>query len=227
VTGPVDPLRHVETWIFDLDNTLYPSRSNLFAQVDRRMGEYLVRLTGLDPVAARAEQKRLFRTHGTTLRGLMTERGIDPHDFLGYVHDIDVSVVDPDPGLAASLAALPGRKIVFTNGSVAHAERVMDRLGVAGAFCGIFDIVASGFEPKPAPAPYDALVALHALDPRRAVMVEDMARNLVPARALGMTTAWVRTGSDFADAPEEGAVDVVVDDTAAWLAAVVLARAAG
>ncbi len=222
----VDPLHHVETWVFDLDNTLYPARSNLFDQVDRRMGEYIAARFGLDPQTARAEQKRLFRTHGTTLRGLMTEHGIDPHDFLDFVHAIDLAAVDPAPALAAALDALPGRKLVFTNGSVAHVERVLDRLGIAGRFEDVFDIVAGGFLPKPDPAPYAAMVARYGFDPRRAIMVEDMVRNLVPARALGMTTAWVRTPTDFAGEPQPGDVDIIVDELEDWLGAVVTARAA-
>lgn len=220
-----DPLGHVETWIFDLDNTLYPARSNLFDQVDRRMGAFIAQHFGLDPDAARVEQKRLFRAHGTTLRGLMTEHGIDPHAFLDFVHDIDVSLVDPDPVLADALDALDGRKIIFTNGSVAHAERVLAQLGIGGRFAGVFDIAAAEFVPKPDPSCYAVLVARHGIDPRATIMVEDMARNLAPAKALGMTTAWVRTDTDFAG-DADASIDIVVEDLTAWLAGVVEARAA-
>src|SRR5215470_11101633 len=139
---------HVTDWVFDLDNTLYPARCNLFAQVDRRIGLFIEGLLGLEQGPARELQKRYFREHGTTLRGLMTHHGIDPRAFLDFVHEIDLAPVPPSPALDAALAALPGRKFIFTNGSVAHADRVMGRLGVAHHFEGIFDIVAADYLPK-------------------------------------------------------------------------------
>lgn len=200
--GP-DPER-VETWIFDLDNTLYPARSNLFVQVAGRMTEFIKARFALEHEPARALQRDMFVRYGTTLRGLMTEHGVDPGEFLDYVHDIDVTPVDPSPELDRLLAGLPGRKLVFTNGSTGHAERVMERLGVGHHMDLVFDIVASDYIPKPDPAPYDRLVEVAGLDPRRAVMVEDMAKNLLPASALGMTTVWVRSehawATDGADA---------------------------
>src|SRR3546814_4585109 len=156
---PLDPAAW-ESWIVHLDNTLYPARSNLSAQVSVRMPQYIQDRLGLEPDAARDLQRALFRRHGTTLRGLMTEHAVDPAAFLAFVHDIDVTAVDPAPRLDALLAALPGRKIVFTNGSVRHAERVMERLGVGRHFDTIFDIVAAGYVPKPDPRPYARLVAL-------------------------------------------------------------------
>lgn len=223
---PYDPLDHVEDWIFDLDNTLYPARSNLFAQVDVRMGEFIHRLFDVEIAEARRIQKSLFRDHGTTLRGLMTVHGIEPAAFLDYVHDIDVSVVDPSPTLDRALADLPGRKFVFTNGSLAHAERVLARLGVAPErFHGIFDIVAADYRPKPDPEPYAAIIRRFAIRPDRAAMVEDMARNLKPAREQGMTTVWVRTEADWARAEAaHDFIDHVVDDCADWLASVVRLR---
>ena len=220
-----DPLAHVDTWIFDLDNTLYPSRCNLFAQVDRRMGQFISETLGLDPDAARARQKRYFREYGTTLSGLMQADGIEPQDFLDYVHDIDLSPVDPDPILRQALADLHGRKLVYTNGSVPHAERVLARLGIGEAFEAIIDIVAAGYIPKPDPVPYARLVAEHDIKPHATAMVEDIARNLVPARALGMTTVWLRGDYDWAAPPPDADyVDHVIDDLPAWLAAVVAAR---
>jgi putative hydrolase of the HAD superfamily len=224
---PADPLHHVEHWVFDLDNTLYPARSNLFAQIDRRMGEYIRSHYDLPEAEAKALQKRLFRDYGTTLRGLMNEREIDPGPFLEFVHDIDISAIGPSPTLAAALADLPGRKIVFTNGSVRHAERVLGRLGVVSQFDGIFDIVAAGYVPKPDPGPYRAMLDLYGLAPQSTAMVEDMARNLLPAHQLGMTTVWVRTPSDWGQPlPGDGHIDIAVDDTAEWLAAVAAARRA-
>ncbi|MGO4722478.1 MULTISPECIES: pyrimidine 5'-nucleotidase [unclassified Inquilinus] len=223
-----DPLRHVEDWVFDLDNTLYAAKTDLFAQIDRRMGEYIRTHFDLPPAEARALQKRLFREHGTTLRGLMNERAVAPGPFLEFVHDIDVSAIGPSPVLAAALAELPGRKFIFTNGSVPHAERVLERMGLAGRFDGIFDIVAAAYVPKPDPGPYQALLDRYGLAPEATVMVEDMARNLLPAHRLGMTTVWVRTPSDWGQPlPGDGHIDIAIDDTADWLAAVVAARRAG
>ncbi|NNG05873.1 MAG: pyrimidine 5'-nucleotidase [Inquilinus sp.] len=222
-----DPLDHVEVWIFDLDNTLYPASCDLFAQVHRRIGEFIARQLAVDLDTARQVQHKFFLEHGTTLRGLMTEHGVEPSAFLDFVHDIDVSPVPPDPSLRASLERLEGRKLIFTNGSVAHAERVIGRLGVAGQFEAIVDIAASEYLPKPDRRAYDRMIASHRFDPRQAAMVEDMAVNLRPAHALGMTTVWVRTAHDWAG-PKEGEdhVDHRIDDLSDWLAEVVAARGA-
>lgn len=220
--SPIRPLAEIETWIFDLDNTLYPASSGLFDRIHARMQSFIAERLGLSPEAALVVQKRYFREYGTTMRGLMTVDRVDPHDFLAYVHAVDLSCVVPDPSLAAALAALPGCKLVHTNGSVAHAERLLAHLGIAGSFSGIVDIVAAGFEPKPALAGYRELLRRHRVAPETALMVEDIARNLVPAAALGMTTAWLRGKIDWATAgSEEGHVHYVVDDLGAFLAAVV------
>lgn len=225
--SPVDPLHHVTDWIFDLDNTLYAAGTDLFGQIDRRMGQYITREFGLSPVDAKALQKRLFREHGTTMRGLMTEHAMDPAPFLDFVHDIDLSAIGPAQALDAALGTLAGRKYIFTNGSVPHAERVLTRLGVVQHFDGIFDIVASDYVPKPDPRPYRTLLDRYGIDPRASVMVEDMARNLAPARALGMTTVWVRTPSDWGQPrPEDTHIDIAIDDTAAWLSDLAAARGA-
>src|SRR5215472_14346029 len=190
--APGRPLGEIETWIFDLDNTLYPTSCRLFDQIHARMTRFIAERFDLSPEMALARQKVYFREHGTTLRGLMVVDRIDPNEFLAFVHDIDLTCVPPDPILVAALAALPGRKIVHTNGSQRHAERLLDHLGITGSFCGIVDIAAARYEPKPAPAGYHELLRRYAVAPGTAVMVEDMARNLVPAAALGMTTVWVR-----------------------------------
>lgn len=211
-------LSEIDTWLFDLDNTLYPAKSGLFHQVHRRMGEFIQARLNLDPDAARAVQRRLFQDHGTTLRGLMTEYEVPPEAFLDYVHDIDVSVLTPNPGLARAIEELPGRKLVFTNGSAGHAARIMDRLEISHAFDAVEDIVAANYEPKPNQAVYERIIARHDIDPCRAVMVEDMAVNLEPAHALGMITVWVRTGHAVA-APSEidDHIHHVVDDVFEWL----------
>ncbi len=224
-TAPGAGLDHVEAWIFDLDNTLYPASCNLFAQVDRRIGAFVGRLLSLDPDQARQLQTQYFREHGTTLRGLMTVNGIEPEVFLDYVHDIDVSPVPPNPALDRALDALDGRKLVFTNGSQAHAERILDRLGVARRFEAIVDIVASDYVPKPDRRAYDRMIAAHGVVPGATAMVEDIAVNLIPAHALGMTTVWVRTEHPWmAPAPGDRHVHHVVDDLTEWLSGVAAAR---
>jgi putative hydrolase of the HAD superfamily len=214
------PLGAVETWIFDLDNTLYPASCRLFDQVTQRMTEYICDRLELSPDQAAELRRTYFQQHGTTLRGLMTVNRIDPHEFLAFVHDIDLTGVPPDPALAAALRDLHGRKIVHTNASVGHAERLLDHLGLSDSFSGIVDIVAAEFDPKPSLAGYRLLLQRHGVDARRALMVEDIARNLAPAAALGMTTAWMRNALDWAASDaDRDYVHHVVDDLAGFLAA--------
>ncbi|MFN7174851.1 MAG: pyrimidine 5'-nucleotidase [Thermaurantiacus tibetensis] len=218
-TDPRAALAHVESWLFDMDNTLYPASVNLFAQIDRKMEAYVGRLLGLDREGARAVQKRYFHEHGTTLRGLMLSHGVDPHDFLAYVHDIDVSVLAPDPALAASLKALPGRRFVFTNGDLPYAERVLSALGILDCFEAIHDIHAMAYHPKPDARAYDGLVARFGLVPERCFFAEDMAHNLMPAKARGMTTLWVNNGSERgAHGHSPAFVDFETHDLAHFLA---------
>jgi putative hydrolase of the HAD superfamily len=198
------PFAAVDAWIFDLDNTLYPRHTNLFAQVDTRIRDFVQRLLQVDAEEAHRIQKDYYRRYGTTLRGLMEERGIQPDDFLAYVHDIDHSPVEPDPVLAAAIAALPGRKFIFTNGSRAHAEKVAERLGFTNHFEDIFDIVRSELLPKPARATYDRFVAETGILPSRAAMFEDLSRNLEVPAALGMRTVLV--------VPSPGIREVMEDD---------------
>jgi putative hydrolase of the HAD superfamily len=211
-------LAHVEAWIFDLDNCLYPASTNLFELIDIRMGEYIQQLLGCDPAEARRVQKGHFRDHGTTLAGLMNSHGIDPREFLQFVHDIDLARLSADPAVVRALDLLPGRKFVFTNASEDYARRVLDRLGIANAFDGLHDIHATGYVPKPDPRAYRDLCDRHGIDPYRALFAEDMARNLKPAKALGMTTVWVDNGSEQAGHGEEyDFIDYRVGDIAAWL----------
>lgn len=191
-------LNNIQSWVFDLDNTLYPASSNLFAQVDVRMRDFISNLLDLNGDEARKLQKQYFRDHGTTLRGLMTHHNLDPKPYLDYVHDIDISPIDPAPALADVLAALPGQKYIFTNASAGHAERVMNRLGIEAYFEGIFDICDADYHPKPEPQIYDQFIAKFDIDPQTAIMVEDMARNLKPAADLGMKCLWVETDTDWA-----------------------------
>jgi putative hydrolase of the HAD superfamily len=213
------PLHEIETWIFDLDNTLYPASCRLFDQIHDRMQRFIAERLGLSLEEALVVQKTYFREHGTTMRGLMTVDKVDPHEFLAYVHDVDLGCVPPDPVLAAALAALPGRKIVHTNGSVRHAQRLLAHLEIADSFTGIVDIVDAGFAPKPALAGYHELLRRHDVRPETALMIEDMAKNLVPAAALGMTTAWVHGTIDWAAAGSEGGhIHYIVDDLGDFLA---------
>jgi putative hydrolase of the HAD superfamily len=212
-------LHEIETWIFDLDNTLYPASCRLFDQIHDRMQRFIAERLCLSLDEALIVQKTYFREHGTTMRGLMTVDKVDPRDFLAYVHEVELACVPPDPVLAAALAALPGRKIVHTNGSVRHAERLLAHLEIAGSFCGIVDIADAGFEPKPALAGYHELLRRHDVRAESALMVEDMAKNLVPAAALGMTTAWVRGAIDWAAAGAEGDhIHYIVDRLGPFLA---------
>ncbi len=193
----VDGFDHVRDWVFDLDNTLYPAACNLFGQIDVKIGEFVQDLLQVDQAEARRVQKQYFREHGTTLRGLMDRHGVNPEEFLDYVHEIDVSPVPPSPDLEKALAALRGRKVIFTNGTTRHAENVLNRLGVAHHFNGIFDIADADYRPKPEPSVYRQLIERHGIEPHRAVFFEDMARNLAPAAALGMTTVWIRTDAPW------------------------------
>ena len=211
-------LRHVDSWIFDLDNSLYPASADLFALIDVRMGRFIQQLLGCDESEARTVQKGFFRDHGTTLAGLMANHGTDPREFLDYVHDIDMARLAADPRLVAALDRLPGRKFVFTNGDEAYARRVLDRLGLANAFDGLHDIHAMDYVPKPDPRAYALMCERHGIAPERALMVEDMARNLVPAKALGMVTVWIDNGSEQAEHEADKAViDYRISDIGHWL----------
>ncbi|MHA1157624.1 MAG: pyrimidine 5'-nucleotidase [Alphaproteobacteria bacterium] len=193
-SNDIQRLRALDTWIFDLDNTLYPRHTNLFAQVDQRIRDYVARLLDLDGDAAHRLQKKYYRRYGTTLRGLMQEHGIPPDEFLEYVHDIDHSPVEPNPVMAAAIRQLPGRKFILTNGSRPHAEKVAARLGITDHFEDIFDIVWADLLPKPERATYDKFLAATGVDPATAIMFEDLARNLAVPRVLGMTTVLVTPG---------------------------------
>lgn len=214
----IPELAHVDAWIFDLDNTLYPARVELFTLIDARMGAYIQTLLGCDAVEARRVQKGYFVEHGTTLSGLMASHGTDPHEFLNFVHDINLDRIDHDALLVANLARLPGRKLVFTNGDASYAQRVLDRLGLGASFEAVHDIHAMGYVPKPDPRSYAALCERWAIAPERALFVEDMARNLKPAKAIGMTTVWLNNGSEQAlGSACPSFVDYEITELGAWL----------
>ena len=208
---------HVDTWIFDLDNTLYPASADLFAHIDRRMTAFIAELLSVDLVEAHRIQKAYFIGHGTTLAGLMAEHQVDPHAFLAYVHDIEMDVLQADAPLVAALARLPGRKLVFTNGDGPYALKVLERLGLGGSFEAVHDIHAMDLRPKPQPEAYAGLCAAFDLDPRESLFVEDMARNLKPAKAIGMTTVWVDNGSEQAPDADRSYIDFHIHALAPWL----------
>ena len=210
-------LAHVDTWIFDLDNTLYPASADLFAQIDRRMTAFVGELLHLEPEAAYRVQKDYFLAHGTTLAGLMAEHRVDPHAFLAYVHDIEMDVLEENAPLAAAIARLPGRKLVFTNGDKPYALRVLDRLGLGAAFEAVHDVHAMGLVPKPAASAYAGLCAAFGIEPTAALFADDMARNLAPAKAIGMTTVWVDNGSEQAHDADRSFVDHRTRDITEWL----------
>ncbi len=210
-------LTHVDTWICDLDNTLYPASADLFALIDERMGLFIQDLHGVDAAEARRIQKGHFRDHGTTLAGLTKEHDVDPHVFLDFVHDIPMDRLRPDAALKSALAALPGRKIVFTNGDAPYASRVLEALGLTDSFEAVFDIHACALVPKPDPRPYAMLCDALNIEPTRALFVEDMARNLKPAKAIGMTTVWINNGSEQAGAGADTAcIDYETQCASAW-----------
>jgi len=191
-----------QTWVFDLDNTLYPSTCDLFSQIDDLMGSFISELLDVDRVEARRIQKGFLHGHGTTLNGLMHEHDIDPQVFLDHVHKLDLSEIPENPQLADLLNSLPGRKIIFTNANRDHADRVTQKLGIKECFDDVFGIEEAGFVPKPHHETYENFVAQHDIDPERSVMFEDMSRNLVSAEKLGMGTVLVLSPGDWRDDPE-------------------------
>jgi putative hydrolase of the HAD superfamily len=231
MTGPADAraaprgFAGIETWVFDLDNTLYPHHLNLWQQVDERIRAYIARYLDLSHDEAFRLQKHYYKEYGTTMRGMMVEHGMKPDDFLDFVHQIDHSPLQPDPALGRALSELPGRKLILTNGTRHHADAVMHRLAIREHFEDVFDIMAAELDPKPLPRTYERFLVLHNVDPTRAAMFEDLARNLVVPHALGMTTVLVVPGGtrevfregwelEGRDAPH---VDHVTDDLATFL----------
>jgi putative hydrolase of the HAD superfamily len=212
---------HVRDWIFDLDNCLYPASTGVFELIDERMGAYIQRLLDCDAAEARRVQKAHFHEHGTTLAGLMKSHGVDPHHFLDDVHAIALDRVEADDRLGLALSRLPGRRLVFTNGDAPHARRVLEAIGVHGHFEAVHDIHSSELRPKPDPHGYALLCERFDIDPVHALLVDDMAANLKPAKQLGMTTVWVDNGSERGN---HGADDRFIDHRIAnvgeWLEAI-------
>ena len=217
---------HIDTWVFDLDNTLYPHHVNLWQQVDARIGEYIGQFLDVDPIEARRIQKDYYKRFGTSMRGMMTENGVSADDYLAYVHQIDHSPLEANPAMGSALERLPGRKLILTNGSTAHAGKVLERLGFGHHFEAVFDIIAAELEPKPSPQTYRRFLERHHVDAAKAAMFEDLARNLAVPHQLGMTTVLVVPDGTREVVREDwemegrGAahVDHVTDDLAGFLA---------
>ena len=210
---PKDAFSHVETWVFDLDNTLYPPEVRLFDQIEVRMTAWVAEALGVDARTADQIRKEYWYRYGTTLAGLMREHDIDPGPYLTDVHDISFDALRPDPTLAQAIAALPGRAIVYTNGCEPYARRVLQARGLGEVFQAVYGVEHAGFHPKPDRAAFDAIIALDGFRPDRAAMFEDDARNLAAPHDLGMRTVHV------APAPvEEHFVEHHTTDLAGFLA---------
>jgi putative hydrolase of the HAD superfamily len=216
---------HIDTWVFDLDNTLYPRHINLWQQVDQRIREYVARFLKLPADEAYAIQKELYKSYGTTMRGMMSEYGMDAFDYLNYVHDIDHSPLEPDPALGAAIAELPGRKLILTNGTREHAAAVLGRLEINPHFEDVFGIIEADFEPKPSSQTYERFFDRFGVEPGRAAMFEDLARNLEVPHRFGMTTVLVVPAADGEhgrqawekEGPGAPFVDHVTDDLTGFL----------
>ena len=191
-------LINIKYWIFDLDNTLYSGQTQVFSEVDKKMSAFISKKMNVDLVKAKEIQKKYFYEYGTTLSGLMKQDGIDPHDFLEFVHDIDISWLPKDLKLREELIKIKEKKIIFTNGSHAHVENVTKQLGIEGLFDGAFDIVDANFTPKPHLDPYEKLIKKFDINPNQSILIEDIAHNLEQAKNLGMKTCWLKNEEPFA-----------------------------
>ncbi len=212
-------LRHVETWLFDLDNTLYPRESGLGALMEPVITDFVMEATGLARDEAYALQKRYLAEEGLTLRGLMIHHGVDPDAYHARFHDISLECLARDEELKAALGRLPGRRLIFTNADAVHAERVVERLGLGGLFDDVFHIGSAAFAPKPSRGAFDRIIEAHAIAPRAAAFFEDAERNLAPAAALGMTTVLVGAHAAASIAPF---VDYRTQRLAPFLAAAIV-----
>jgi putative hydrolase of the HAD superfamily len=220
-----DAFKGIENWVFDLDNTLYPSDSDLWPRIDQQITLYVMELLGVDGASARALQKYYYERYGTTLWGLMNEHDVEPHDFLTFAHDIDRSHLAPNADLSTAIGNLIGRKFILTNGSTAHAKATAEQLGILQHFDDIYDIVSGNFVPKPEAATYKRFFDTFKIDPKKSVMFEDLEKNLKPAHEFGMVTVLIvpKLGSnDHREAWEHvigqpAHVDFVTDDLTEFL----------
>ncbi len=220
-------LSHIESWIFDLDNTLYPADVEFFNQIVHKMNHYVADYLSIDTDKALIFQKDYLAEYGTTLSGMMAVHNMDPAPFLKYVHDVDLSYLEPNPALRENIAALPGQKFIFTNGSKAHAQNVATHLNLFDLFDGHFGVEDTGYIPKPKPHAYDAFLGRFEIDPTKAIFFEDNLRNLKVPKQLGMHTVLVVSNEDWSHEPEAARpasgsgeadfVDHVTNDLSGWL----------
>ena len=213
-------LSHIETWIFDLDLTLYLPEANIMEQVRDRIALFVEDHFRIGPDEAHAIRHRYWQKYGTTLGGLMVEHGIDPQKYLDFVHDVDLGKLEPCPHLRAHLLALPGRRLIFTNADLPYAERVLKARGLLDVFEDIFDIHRMEHLPKPDPASYQALCGQLDIEPTTALFVEDSAHNLRPAKELGMTTIWVKYEGEADSSGHDDYIDHQITDVTEWLSSV-------
>jgi putative hydrolase of the HAD superfamily len=211
---------HIDSWIFDLDLTLYGPEANIMAQVRDRIALYVERHFNIGSDAAHQIRHTYWKKYGTTLGGLMAEHGVDPHGYLDFVHDVDMSLLQPAADLRSQIEALPGRKLIFTNADAPYAYRVLMARDLDGVFEDIFDIHRMQHIPKPASASYDRLCTELHIDPTRALFVEDSAHNLSPAKALGMTTIWVNHDIEADSSETEPFIDHQITDVSGWLSSI-------
>ena len=210
----------IDTWIFDLDNTLYSADSGIFQQVHKLMGKFIVEHLNVNINEAKNIQRKYYRKHGTTLRGLMDNHGIDPDSFLEEVHKLDYSIVSPNLKLAKDLENLNGKKFIFTNANKKHADSILDKLQIANLFEGIFDIKMANYIPKPEIQTYEKLIETYNINPNTTIMFDDIAKNLVPASKIGFTTVWIDVGHEnFSDdiASSKKYLDHLTKDLSNWL----------
>ena len=191
-------LLNTKYWIFDLDNTLYSGQTKVFSEVDKKMSAFISKKMNVDLIKAKEVQKKYFYEYGTTLSGLMKQDNIDPHDFLEFVHDIDISWLPKDLKLREELIKIKEKKYIFTNGSHAHVDNITKQLGIDGLFDGVFDIVDANFVPKPHIDPYNKIIEKFDIEPTKSILIEDIAHNLEQAKKLGMKTCWLENDEAFA-----------------------------
>lgn len=220
-------LSHIQNWVFDLDNTLYRADAEFFSQIDKKITQFISRYLALQPEKARYVQKEFLAEYGTSLSGMMAVHGMDPAEFLDYVHDVDLHMLDPDPQLREYIKALPGRKFIFTNGSKGHARNVAGHLNLFDLFDGHFGIEDVDYVPKPKRSSYIKFCDVFDIDPETAIFFEDNIRNLEAPKYMGMRTVLVTSNEDWGHEPEitrpagtttkADYVDYITNDLTAWL----------
>ena len=191
-------LKNIKYWLFDLDNTLYSGDTKVFDQVDKKMSKFISEKLKISEEEAKIIQKNYFHEYNTTLNGMIKNHDIDANEFLEFVHDVNLDFLKKDQFLGSQINKLNGKKIIFTNGSKAHAANVTGKIGIDKLFDGVFDIVDSDFYPKPSIEPYKKIIENYNIEPEYCIFFEDIARNLKPAHELGMKTVWIKNKEPWA-----------------------------